>query len=65
MKPPDDRNDVDSIVVCTKEGSPILVAVDIDGRVWVHTANEPQFAEMMETLGFNKRDLPKVTTVNA
>lgn len=62
-KPAEDRSGIDSIVVCTDEGSPIMAAVNLEGRVWMHTANEPQFAELMETLGFNKRDLPEVKVV--
>ena len=59
---PEDRQ-ADSVVVCLDDGKPIVVAVNIDSRVWVYTASDPQFAEAVETLGFNKRDLPPVETV--
>jgi len=61
--PPVDHKGVDSIVVCTDEGSPIMAAVNFEGRVWMHTINEPQFADLMTMLGFDKRSLPTVETV--
>ena len=63
MHPPVDYKGVDSVVMCTDEGSPIMAAVNLDGRVWMHTANEPQFKELMETLGFDKRALPEVSEI--
>jgi len=63
LKPPEDRK-VDSVIICLDNGTPIAVAVDIDGRAWLYTANEKEFASTMEVLGFNKRDLPSIQTVN-
>ena len=63
LHPPTDYKGVDSIVVCTDEGLPIAAAVNLDGRVWMHTANEAQFTELMETLGFDKRALPEVDVI--
>lgn len=60
---PDDRMGVNSMILCTDEGVPVAVAVDIEGRVWLHTANEPQFKDLMVTLGFSEHSLPKVTEV--
>lgn len=62
LKAPEDRQ-ADSVVVCLNDGTPIAAGVDIDGRVWMYTASDPQFESTMETLGFNKRDLPKLETV--
>ena len=62
LKPPVECK-ADSLVVCLDDGTPIAVALDIDKRVWMYTSSDPQFEATMETLGFNKRDLPKVEVV--
>lgn len=63
LNPPVDSKGVDSIVVCTDEGTPVMAAVNLEGRIWMHTVNEPQFAELMGTLGFDKRSLPEVSVI--
>jgi len=61
--PPEERTEVDSLVVMTDEGDPVLVGLNLEGRVWLKTADDPGFAEAMESLGFNKRNLPLVDVV--
>ena len=63
MSQPEERAGVDSVVISTNDGTPIAVAMHLEDAVWVKTVNDPEFPELMETLGFNKRDLPKLETL--
>lgn len=63
MHPPEDKAGVDSTVIYTDDGSPIAVAVSIEGAVWVKTVSDPSFTSVMESLGFSKRDVPAVNTL--
>ena len=59
MTPPEQRTEVDSTVITTDEGDPIVVAVNLDGVVCVATINDPNFEEYMGMLGYDKSRLPK------
>ena len=63
MNPPQEVADIDSLVVTTDDDVPIAVALNIDNAVWIRTADETGFDEMMYELGFTKADIPKVRTV--
>ena len=58
MQPPDIRVGVDSFVLYTEEGMPIAAAVEMDGKVLVTTAGEPDFHRTLLSLGFDKAKLP-------
>jgi len=64
MNPPQEVADIDSLVVMTDDGKAIAVALNIDNAVWVRTANETGFDEMLYELGFSKEDIPTLKTVN-
>ena len=56
---PEDIDSVDSVVIATEQGSPICVALSMDGgNIWVKTAADPQFSAILEGIGFNKRSIP-------
>lgn len=59
MNPPEERKAVDSTVITTDEGDPVVVAVNLDGVVCVATINEPNFEEYMGMLGYKADKLPK------
>ena len=64
MNPPQELADIDSLIVTTDEGGPIAAALNIDNAVWIRTASEDGFEEIMYELGFSKDDLPKVHTID-
>ena len=64
MTPPEELAGVDSVVISTDDGKPIAVALMLEGAIWIKTVDDPQFHELMEMLGFNKRDLPEVDVLN-
>lgn len=63
MNPPQEVADIDSLVVMTDEGIPIAAALNIDNAVWIRTATEAGFDEVMAELGFSKASLPKIHTI--
>ena len=63
MNPPEIRAGLDSVIIKTDEGSPIVIAMGIEGAVWVKTVSEPGFADMLVQLGFDKRLVPHVTSL--
>ena len=63
--PPQETDDADSVVIYTDDGKPICVAIGLEGNVWVKTVADPQFAAILEDLGFSKRQIPQnVDTIN-
>lgn len=64
MNPPQEVTGVDSVVIMTDDDTPLAAALTIDNAVWVKTIAETGFAEIMEELGFDKRNLPKVHTLD-
>jgi hypothetical protein len=50
---------IDSFVLYTEEGLPIAAAVEMDGKVLVTTAGEPDFNRTLIALGFDKSKLPQ------
>jgi hypothetical protein len=63
MTPPEERAGIDSVVITTDEGDPVVVAINIEGMVCVATLNDSNFAEYMKQLGYDPAKLPKASVV--
>lgn len=61
LKAPVATDAADSVVVYTNEGDPVMIALDMEGKVWIKTLGDPDFASTWELLGFSRNTLPAVT----
>lgn len=64
LVPPTLQHDVDATVICTDEGDPILIATMVDSGVCISTISDPNFADQMVALGYDKAKLPTVSIVS-
>ena len=62
INPPKQLESADSVLISTDEGDPIVVALSMEGNIWVKTVEDPDFAGILETIGFDKR-IPVVEDV--
>ena len=62
INPPKQLENADSVLISTDEGDPIVVALSMEGNIWVKTVEDPDFAGILETIGFDKR-IPVVEDV--
>lgn len=58
MNPPEERSEIDSVVICTDDDTPIVAALRVGNNVWVKTIEDSEFTSIMKTLGLEKRVVP-------
>jgi len=64
MQPPKEHLDIDSVVITTDAGDPIVVATSIDNAVCVATINDANFGDYMRKLGYARDKLPAVSVID-
>jgi hypothetical protein len=65
LHPPEFKEGVDSLVVYTREGAPVVVATEMDGQILVALAGDDDFERLMGSLGFTRAELPENVRLKA
>lgn len=52
-------SDATGVIIKLSTGTPVAIALDIDGHVVVKTVDDADFADMLEMAGGNRSQLPR------